>query len=297
MMLTMMNKVTPVRKLQTPAYPTIREIGNADLSRVPSRWANMKSVVASIGTAAMALKSLALEANAEAAPAAPSAEAPRRGAEAARHEVNDASPTDVCPLAAVAVAGEGRGGFGCVAMNPPVMLGEAEALEIIEKEFLARGVKLKDCPELDGVSLPSDPERKRPVMLDFGTEKGDVMVEFISWGDVRLWNKRDDSMVISSFNVYDTRAAATNAVNAISARKGGERVSVGVFYDPFVYLPKDWKPSDEKASSETRWKERTAEGKRIAGEKLKAQIEHFFDYLAKKGKLPAKADASDASSN
>ena len=295
MMLTMMNKVTPVRKLQTPAYPTIREIGNADLSRVPSRWANMKSVVASIGTAAMALKSLALEANAEAAPAAPSAEAPRRGAEAARHEVNDASPTDVCPLAAVAVAGEGRGGFGCVAMNPPVMLGEAEALEIIEKEFLARGVKLKDCPELDGVSLPSDPERKRPVMLDFGTEKGDVMVEFISWGDVRRWNKRDDSMVGSSFNVYDTRAAATNAVNAIAARKGGERVSVGVFYDPFVYLPKDWKPSDEKASSETRWKERTAAGKRIAHEKLKAQIESFFDYLAKKGKLPAKANAPDAS--
>lgn len=295
MMLTMMNKVTPVRKLQTPAYPTIREIGNADLSRVPSRWANMKSVVASIGTAAMALKSLALEANAEAAPAAPSAEAPRRGAEAARHEVNDASPTDVCPLAVVAVAGEGRGGFGCVAMNPPVMLGEAEALEIIEKEFLARGIKLKDCPELDGVSLPSDPERKRPVMLDFGTEKGDVMVEFISRGDVRRWNKRDDSMVFSSFNVYDTRAAATNAVNAISARKGGARVSVGVFYDPFVYLPKDWKPSDEKASSETRWKERTAEGKRIAHEKLKAQIESFFDYLAKKGKLPAKSNAPDAS--
>ena len=126
----MVNKVTPVRGLHVPRYPTIHEIGNAELSRVPSRWANLKSVVASIGTAAMALKSLALEANAEAAPAAPSAEAPRRGAEAARHEVNDASPTDVCPLAAVAVAGEGRGGFGCVAMNPPVMLGEAEALEI-----------------------------------------------------------------------------------------------------------------------------------------------------------------------
>ena len=297
MMLTMMNKVTPVKKLQTPAYPTIREIGNADLSRVPSRWANMKSVVASIGTAAMALKSLALEANAEAAPAAPSAEAPKRVADAARHEVNDASPTDVCPLAAVAVAGEGRGGFGCVAMNPPVMLGEAEALEIIEKEFLARGVKLKDCPELDGVSLPSAPERKRPVMLDFGTEKGDVMVEFISCDDVRRWNKRDDSMTYSTFNVYDTRAAATNAVNAIAARKGGERVSVGVFYEPFVYLPKDWKPSDEKADRETWWKERAAEGKRIAQEKLKAQIESFFNHLAKKGTLPAKADAPDASSH
>ena len=289
----MMNKVTPARKLPTPAYPNIREIGNADLSRVPSRWANMKSVVASIGTAAMALKSLALEANAAAEPAAPSVEVPKRGAKAVRHEVDEAPSTDVCPLAAVAVAGEGRGGFGCVAINPPVMLGEAEALEIIEKEFLARGVKLKDCPELDGVALPSAPERKRPVMLDFGTEKGDVMVEFISCGDVSRWNKRDDSMIYSSVSVYDTRAAATNAVNAISARKGGERVSVGVFYDPFVYLPEDWKPSDEKAW----WKERKAAGKRIAGEKLKAQIEHFFDHLAKKGTLPAKADAPDTSSH
>ena len=99
----MMNKVTPVRKLPTPAYPTIREIGNADLSRVPSRWANMKSVVASIGTAAMALKSLALEANAAAEPAAPSVEVPKRGAKAVRHEVDEAPSTDVCPLAAVAV--------------------------------------------------------------------------------------------------------------------------------------------------------------------------------------------------
>lgn len=293
----MVNKVTPARGLHVPRYPTIHEIGIAELSRAPSRWANLKSVVASIGTAAMALKSLALEANAEAAPAAPSAEAPKRGAESARHAVDNVSSTDVCPLAAVAVGGEGRGGFGCVAINPPVMLAEAEALEIIEKEFFKRGIKLKDCPELDGVTLPSAPEKKRPVMLDFGTEKGDVMVEFISHDDVRRWSERGDAMFVSSFNVYDTRAAATNAVNAIAARKGGARVSVGVFYDPFVYLPKDWKPSDEKASSETRWKERTAAGKRISHEKLKAQIEHFFDYLAKKGKLPAKADASDASSN
>ena len=59
--------------------------------------------------------------------------------------------------------------------------------------------------------------------------------------------KRGDAMFVSSFNVYDTRAAATNAVNAISARKGGEPVTVGVFYDPFAYVPEDWKPSDASA--------------------------------------------------
>ena len=115
--------------------------------------------------------------------------------------------------------GLGCVGFGCVAVNPPVMLAEAEALEIIEKEFFKRGIKLKDCPELDGVTLPSAPEKKRPVMIDFGTEKGDVMVEFISRNDVRRWSERGDARGFSSFNVCDTRAAATNAVNAIAARK------------------------------------------------------------------------------
>jgi hypothetical protein len=245
----------------------------------------------------MALKSLALEANATAEPVAPSAEAPKRGAESARHAVDNVSSTDVCPLAAVAIGGKGRGGFGCVAINPPVMLAEAEALEIIEKEFFKHGIKLKDCPELDGVTLPSAPEKKRPVMLDLGTEKGDVMVEFISHDDVRRWSERGDAMFVSSFNVYDTRAAATNAVNAIAARKGGEPVTVGVFYDPFAYVPEDWKSSDASADSSEWWRERCTEGKRIAVEKLKAQIDSFFEYLARRGRLPARDDAPDFSSN
>lgn len=293
----MVNKVRPVRRLSAPRYPTIHEIGQADLSRVPSRWANLKSVVASLGTAAMALKSLALEAQTADAPAAPVAESPTRETEAVRQTVDKGPLTDVCPLAAVAVAGEGRGGFGCVAVNPPVMLAEAEALEIIEKEFVKRGIRLKDCPELDGVTLPSAPEKKRPVMLDFGTEKGDILVEFISRDDVRRWSELDDAMIFSSFNVCDTRAAATTAVNAIAARKGGEPVTVGVLYDPFAYVPKDWQPSDASADSESAWRARQAEGRRLAREQLTAQIDAFFDYLARTGKLPARRDAPDASSH
>lgn len=293
----MVNKVRPVRRLSAPRYPTIHEIGQADLSRVPSRWANLKSVVASLGTAAMALKSLAQEAQTADAPAAPVAESPTRETEAVRQTVDKGPLTDVCPLAAVAVAGEGRGGFGCVAVNPPVMLAEAEALEIIEKEFVKRGIRLKDCPELDGVTLPSAPEKKRPVMLDFGTEKGDILVEFISRGDVKRWSPPEHPLYFSTFNVYDTRAAATTAVNAIAARKGGEPVTVGVLYDPFAYVPKDWPPSDASADSESAWRARQAEGRRLAREQLTAQIDAFFDYLARTGKLPARRDAPDASSH
>ena len=287
-----MKKVEPMKRRRAPAYPTIHEIDCADLSAVPSRWAGMKSVVASIGTAAMAMRALALEAaDGAGAAVAPAAEVAGRAEDvgpAARTDRAE-SPTDVCPLAAVAVAGEGRGGFGCVAVNPPVMLGEVEALEIIEKEFLARGVKLRDCPELDGVALPSDPGWKRPVMLDFGTEQNDIMVEFVSRSDIRRWEKRDPeaAMRFSSFNVYDFRAAASNAVEAISARKGGKAVSVGVFYDPVACIPKDWKPSPGDADSE--WKARRAFGRKIARDRLVAQIDAFFEHLARKGKIPPDA--------
>lgn len=290
-----MNKIQPMKRRHVPAYPTIHEISQADLAAAPTRWSALKSAVASLGTAAMALRALALEAE-DGAVAAPSVEVAGR-APAEPTKAAAAEPTtDVCPLAAVAVAGEGRGGFGCVAVNPPVMLGELEALEIIENEFLKRGVKLQDCPELDGVPLPSDPKWKRPVMLDFGTASGDIMAEFISYGDIESWKKfdREARLHFSSFNVYDFRAAAGDAVAAISARKGGAPVSVGVFYEPVAHIPKDWKPSSGDFESE--WEERRAYGRQIARGQLKAQIDAFFDYLARKGKLPS-AHAPDAPSH
>ena len=187
--------------------------------------------------------------------------------------------TDVCPLLPVAVAGEGRGGFGCVAVNPPVMLSECEALEIIEREFAKRGIALRDCPEIDGVELPSKPGKRRPVMLDFGNEKGDVFVEFVSTADIGLWKKPDKRRFFSSFSVYDVREAATNAVAALTKRTTGKPVTVGVLYDPIAYLPKDW---------DGKWEARQAAGRALAEKQLKAQLEGLFAHLAKQGKLPAK---------
>lgn len=293
-----MNEIKPMKGRHVPAYPTIDEISRADLSRAPSRWSGLKSAVASIGTAAMALRALALDA-AEGADvaAAPSVEVAGRVKEKPAKAVSSESSTDVCPLASIAVAGKGRGGFGCMAINPPVMLGELDALEIIEKEFLARGVKLKDGPELDGVSLPAYPEWKRPVMLDLGTESGDIMVEFISTGDTDRWKKPDPdaSKIRFSYSTFDCREAASNAVETISARKGGKKVAVGVFYEPVVYVPRDWKPSPDDIRLKR--EDRGVYGKTIAREQLKAQIDAFFDYLSKKGIRPVNGHAPHAASH
>ena len=271
-----MRKVNPLKRYEQPSYPTIDEIGLADLSRAPVRWARLRSVVASLGTVALTMRAFAQDA----APAAPTTVAPRpKGVKDMPAVAQSAVATDVCPLLPVAVAGEGRGGFGCVAVNPPVMLSECEALEIIEREFAKHGIALKDCPEIDGVELPSKPGKRRPVMLDLGNEKGDILVEFVSTGDVRRWKKPDKRMAMSSVTVYDAREAATNAVAALTRRTSGKPVTVGVLYDPIAYLPKDW---------DGEWEARKVAGRALAEKQLKAQLEGLFAHLAKRGKLPAK---------
>ncbi|MBR2714010.1 MAG: hypothetical protein IKB76_04445, partial [Kiritimatiellae bacterium] len=68
-----MRKVNPLKRYEQPAYPTIDEIGLADLSRAPARWARLRSVVASLGTVALTMRAFAQDA----VPAAPTTVAPR----------------------------------------------------------------------------------------------------------------------------------------------------------------------------------------------------------------------------
>ena len=208
----------PLRAYQAPDYPTISDICRDDLARPPARWARLKSVVASLGTVAMTMKALAQDAaqvdepKTELSPEAPKAVKPANAEAAAAQPA-----TDVCPLLPVAVAGEGRGAFGCVSINPPVMLAECEALEIIEREFAKRGIVLKDCPELDGVELPSKPGKRQPVMLDLGSEQGDILVEFISLADDGVWTDPPDSA--------DPNVHGWSSVDEWDLREKAERVT------------------------------------------------------------------------
>ena len=313
-------KVTPIKDYREPRYPTIAEIGSADLSRVPTRWQNLKAVAASLGAAAMTLKAISLEA-AEATK--PVAKTSVTAVPTANKPVEKAvcPVTDVCPLPPAKIAGDGRGAFGCVAMNPPVMLPEGEALDIIEAEFKKRGIELVDGVELKGVKAPprgKEAEKYRQRLADFiknggkydscatskgapiplvkrnwradlGTKDGKIVVEYVSGEDETVWNKsRLADGGWCSVSAYDIRGAAERVVEGVSARTEGDPVMVGVFYDPMASQPMahkkdgtiDWEA--EKKKPRLSWEERRAKGKAIAVEQLKAQIESFFRYLAKK---------------
>ena len=302
-------KVTPIKDYREPSYPTIAEIGSGDLSRVPTRWRNLKAVAASLGAAAMTLKAISLEAAEATKPvvktpvtAVPTADKPA--------EKSVCPATDVCPLLPEKIAGDGRGAFGCVAMNPPVMLPECEALDIIEAEFKKRGIELVDGVELKGVKAPprgKEAEKYRQPLADFvkkggrfdacatskgapiplvkrnwradlGTKDGKIVVEYVSGEDEAVWNKSRLSYAGGcTASICDIRRAAERVVEGVSARTEGDPVTVGVFYDPMAKLP-----MAENEKPELSWDERGAKGESIAVEQLKAQIESFFRYLAKK---------------
>lgn len=295
--------VTPVKRCERPGYPTIDEIGDAEFARVPARWARLKAVAASLGTVAMAMKAFAQDAMPMAPATAKTVQRPT--ATKVRTTEEQAKPTaEVCPLLPVAVAGAGQGSFGCLSMYPPVFLSEAEALEVIEREFAKRGVKFKRHPRLDGVEIPAQPGERQEIRLDLGTEQGDLMVEFISSDDVGYWKQAvvepdtDDRWVRSrtvytisgsSVRVVDMRAAAESAVSVLSKRTEGKPVTVGVLYDPAVFLTHQdigwWRRLSAMQRDETT---RRDECRRRSKKLLVAQIEGLFKQLEARGKLPKK---------
>ena len=308
-MISTSKRVRPLSNYKVPAYPTGEEIDRSDLSRIPVRWRGLRTVASSLGAAAMSLKALALEAQeapkpVPAAPvvAVPDAEAPKT--------VTKAPVTEVCPLPPVSLAGDGKGAFGCVAMNPPVILPEGEALDIIEREFAKRGVRLVDCPVVEGGlvpkkgwqdklpmkvlddlwvkggPLPSAPMERRRLMLDLGTEDGTLAVEYVSEDDREGWLY--DPYKGSTVSVVKTRAVAQEMGKGLAARTEGGPLRIGIFYDPCASVPEDWKPilpdgmtKDDPGAWEVIDKQRDEKGAEIAREKLIAQIEHFFKYLEK----------------
>ena len=307
-------RVRPMRVYAAPKYPTGAEIGEAEIARVPARWQGLKAVVSTLGAAAMSLKALALEAQEAVKPvaAAPVVSVPDAEKAAEKDEAKTPA-TETCPLPAAEIAGDGSGAFGCVAMNPPVILPEGEALEIIEKEFAKRGIKLVDCPVVEGVELPQKdwarklspkeqmklhasafrtgklpeiPRERRRLMLDFGSADGTIAVEYVSRDDQDDWMY--DPWRHSTVSVVSTRKAAEETVRSLQTRTAGKPLKVGVFYDPCADVPKGWKPTypdgmkrDDPGAWWIEFRQREAAGRAEARKLLLAQIESFFEFLAK----------------
>ena len=251
-------KVMPLRSYPVPAYPTISEISQADLARVPARWQNLKSVAASLGAAAMTLRAISLEAAEAPKPPEPTPVTAVPVTDKVKDEVKETRPaTVVCPLPPEKIAGEGRGAFGCVAVNPPVFLPEGEAFDIIKAEFKKHGIELVEGVELKGGKAPPQGKEAKQLMMtvaefmksggkieglstslgapfplvkrdwkaDLGTEDGKIVVEYVSGRDEKVWNQTrlTNCNYGGTVSEFDIREAAARVVEGASARRGVNR--------------------------------------------------------------------------
>lgn len=154
-------KVKPLKNYRVPTYPAIDAAGSARelLARIPRRWESSPRLCALLGAGLMVRTLTAgSDAPSPAGATAPTTQAPNESGgvpqeEAAARQVREATSV-VAPILAEALQFDGRGAFGCVAVNPPTFLSEAEALELIRNELTAAGLELEHGVELDRVLAP-----------------------------------------------------------------------------------------------------------------------------------------------
>ena len=265
------------------------------------------------------------ETPAAAVPPSPAETEAAARAEAAR----DAVATVVAPILQKAMDEEGRGAFGCVAVDPPVILSENEALNLIEQEFAKAGVKLRDGYELasftrtvaDTTKTPREekgrpwcsvyPTKKVPGnwIFDLATEDGSVAVEFLSRAD-----ESRESLDYNCSTVSDTDLPklAQRLRDDFVTRTEGAPVAIGLFFDPLAAGGR-WDSKTQRRipapgsalaalTEEERkaldWRKREELLRRDALELLREQVRFFLDWARKEGKLPAQSpqDGSHAES-
>ncbi|MBQ3811852.1 MAG: hypothetical protein II839_13660, partial [Kiritimatiellae bacterium] len=184
-------------------------------------------------------------------------------AAAARAEAERAAvATVVAPILQKAMDEEGRGSFGCVAVDPPTILSESEALNLIEQEFAKAGVKLRDAYELTGFARtrtdwsaprradapkeddwaflsgdgdPGRPQKTEPAswVFDLATEDGSILLEYLSSSD---HDRLADSQpgVWCSVSGFDFPRRAERFRADLGTRTNGVPVTVGLFFDPMA---------------------------------------------------------------
>ena len=220
-------KLQPVSRYRNSGYPTRHILDSQpELLRVtPRRWHTNAAVLAALTSASLIIAT--------------------RWAAA-----DDAKqPSRVAPIF---THGEGQGVFGCVAVNPPVILSEDEARYVVVQELAAAGLKMtadvKTLPDLIVGKDNEGNETKMPLVLDGTDEKTGISYEFVSATDQQQWNPQE--FVTTVYN-YNTKGTAENLGEALRAANPGG--NYGIFYDPMSQKH----PRNEQAASATLSESRT----------------------------------------
>lgn len=220
---------------------------------------------------------------------------------AARAEAErEAVATVVAPMLRKALDEEGRGVFGCVAVDPPVVLSEADALELIRQEFAKAGVELVGEREIPGFlrtvpdkSKAPRPDKARPWVdgvylaetvpgnwtFDLATADGTIAVEYLS-----LLDEWRESFEVNHSTVSDPDlpALAQRLHADFSTRTNGAPVTIGLFFDPLVC----GKTLSGEEAAPLDWPQRRELFRQGALELLREQVRHFLDWAREEGRLP-----------
>lgn len=237
-------EVAPVRKYDKANYPTkpIVDAHPEVLRLVPQRWRTNPVVLAAL-TGLVTLAAGCKQAAAQ-----------------------SGSPIGV--VAPIFIHGEGRGTFGCEAVNPPVFLSEAEAFEVIYEEAKKAGITFtKGGPELGNIEKTVHayprPEQKVKLAADGTDKKRSISFVFVSQKDTENWNPPSNS----SIDRYDAKKDAESLAKEIQAAK--LRGKIAVFYEPFARTNN---PSGN-------WQEVEKKTKEIGKDELRKQVKDFIQWL------------------
>ncbi|MCL1856524.1 MAG: hypothetical protein FWF84_02635 [Kiritimatiellaeota bacterium] len=153
-------KITPMVSYKKPAYPTYEESkANARLlNRLPQRWGKNGSIASLVGTGILihiAGTGRGEETATQDVTVNIIEPVERDGSAVTRETVRAIPATRVAPILEEALAKDGRGGFGCVAISAPVFLSENEALDLIQSELKKAGLEMHNKVDIDGLPIPN----------------------------------------------------------------------------------------------------------------------------------------------
>lgn len=272
-------EIKPVKNAEKPNYPLKDEVNLEQLKdSVPKRWAGSR--VAKIAFGALALTTLT-GCVTDGAPVPPSV----ASVDSCLTNSPDISmfagaptpaPLKVAPLFS---HGDGRGGFGCVMVAPPVFLSEEDALAVINEAALEYGLTFSayGTPEFSNIRQPvadltpplgdASPTPVRQgdfisLKADFADSEHGIAIEFVSVDDVKKWSSGPSKATVEEYNMKD---AAEQLSDSLDEAYLAGYDSAAVLYDPC-----DFSKNGSEAST-------------MSKTDLKAQAIDFFKWLKAQG--------------
>lgn len=277
-------KCQKIRRYPSPDYPTRTYLqDHPELLRwVPQRWRNNGLVLRVLG---MVLPLLIA----------------RQSLAGGTGDI----PPATLRVAPLFIHGDGRGSFGCVAVNPPVFLSEDEARQVIQDEVKAAGITFEpDALTLQDVSLPvtdefgflderesgrqKDPEEPAPktrsgdLVLDGFDPARNIAYEFVSRQDFDAWENQDPRMWCS-VSSYDLKDTANTLAGSLAGAKGNSVVAL--FYEPGASAPEMAYPNNGATDDDWKtWRQLRDKTTKELGEKeLRQQVRDFLEWLKAQG--------------